>query len=80
MVAVDGKLVWADGFGVAGRHHFSPMHGEAKQPWLQLCKQAASEQDPQRLIARVAEINRLLEAKGERLKRLRNPPAIDSAD
>jgi hypothetical protein len=35
--------------------------------WLELCKQAAIEQDPQKLMALVKEINDLLEAKERRL-------------
>jgi hypothetical protein len=36
--------------------------------WKQLCEQAAKEQDPEKLMELVAEINRLLEAKERRLK------------
>jgi len=40
------------------------MPSDGKQEkWLELCGQAAKEQNPQRLIALVEEINRLLEAK-----------------
>ena len=43
------------------------MLGEKKQRWLELCAQAAVEQDPQRLLALVKQINDLLEEKERRL-------------
>jgi len=43
------------------------MLGQAKQRWLQLCEQAAAEQNPQKLLEFAAEIKRLLEAKKIRL-------------
>jgi hypothetical protein len=43
------------------------MQGETKERWMELAAQAASEQDPQRLIELVREINELLEAKERRL-------------
>ena len=47
------------------------MKGEAKERWLHLCEMAANEQDPDKLVALVTEINRILEEKEQRLKRLR---------
>jgi hypothetical protein len=44
------------------------MDGEKKEQWLQLCEQAAREQDPAKLLRLVEEINRLLEEKERRLK------------
>jgi hypothetical protein len=41
---------------------------ENRERWMQLCEQAANEQDPEKLMELVAEINRLLEAKERRLK------------
>jgi hypothetical protein len=38
-----------------------------KEHWRQLCEQAAMEQDPDKLLELVSEINRLLEAKERRL-------------
>lgn len=39
------------------------MRRDVKQEkWMELCAQAAKEQDPQKLLALVDEINRLLEA------------------
>ena len=45
------------------------MRGEDAERWKELCAQAAKEQDPEKLMALVAEINRLLERKSERLQR-----------
>jgi hypothetical protein len=45
------------------------MQGKVKEQWLQLCEQAAVEQDSQKLIALVEEINRMLDEKEQRLKR-----------
>ena len=42
-----------------------------KQHWMELCQQASVEQDPEKLLELVNEINRLLEEKEERLKNLR---------
>ena len=46
------------------------MKGQQKEYWMQLCEQAANEQDPDRLMALVREINRLLEEKERRLKNI----------
>jgi len=56
------------------------MQGEGKEGWLQFWEQAANEQVPKDSSHGSPEINRLPEAKDERLKKLRNPPTIDSAD
>ena len=47
------------------------MQGERRERWLDLCMQAAEEHDPMKLLALITEINDLLEAKEERLKRQR---------
>jgi hypothetical protein len=44
------------------------MKGETGEHWKQLCAQAATEQDPAKLLELVKEINRLLLEKQERLK------------
>jgi hypothetical protein len=44
------------------------MFGDEKERWMELCELAAKEQDSVKLMALVAEINRILEAKEERLK------------
>src|SRR5215469_3288349 len=44
---------------------------ESTERWMQLCAQAATEEDPMKLIALVNEINDLLEQKERRLGMLR---------
>jgi hypothetical protein len=44
------------------------MQGKTKERWIELCEQAAVEQDREKLLELVAEINRLLTEKDERLK------------
>ena len=43
------------------------MKGETQERWQQLCAQAATEQDPQKLMDLITEINRLLQEKEQRL-------------
>jgi hypothetical protein len=43
------------------------MQGEKKERWMELCAQAAVEQDPEKLMELVREINNLLEEKERRL-------------
>lgn len=43
------------------------MQGETKERWLLLCEQAAVEEDAERLLELVKEINRILEEKEKRL-------------
>ena len=45
------------------------MQGETKERWIQLCEQAASEQDSQKLIKLLDEIFRLLEEKRLRVSK-----------
>ena len=54
------------------------MQNEVKERWLELCEQAANEQNVKKLLVLVKEINRLLEEKHKRLDQRdhRNPPAI----
>ena len=47
---------------------------DQREPWMQLCAQAATEQDPDKLMALIAEINRLLEAKERRLRHSTSDP------
>ena len=47
------------------------MEGETKERWFQLAQLAAVEQDPEKLIVLVQEINRLLDEKEERLNQRR---------
>jgi len=48
------------------------LQGANKERWFELCEQAATEQDPQKLLELIREINRLLE---EKQQRLRCPPS-----
>ena len=41
---------------------------EHQERWKQLCEEAANEQDPEKLMKLIKEINRLLEAKEQRLR------------
>jgi hypothetical protein len=43
------------------------MQGDTAERWRKLCEQAAIEQDPKKLLELAEEINRLLEAKEQRL-------------
>jgi hypothetical protein len=47
--------------------HAAPPDGQGDEVWMALCGQAAVEQDPKRLLDLVREINRLLEARKQRL-------------
>jgi hypothetical protein len=51
---------------------------EHRERWMQLCEQAANEQDPEKFMELIAEIDRLLEGKERRLKG--NRSATESAD
>lgn len=52
------------------------MQGEKKERWMELCAQAAVEQDPEKLMALVNEINKLLKEKEQRLG-FRSPESSD---
>jgi hypothetical protein len=41
---------------------------ENREKWIELCEQAANEQDPKKLMDLVSQIEALLEAKEQRLK------------
>jgi hypothetical protein len=45
--------------------------GEARERWMELCAQAAEEQDPAKLLLLVRQINDLLEEKEARLNQKR---------
>jgi hypothetical protein len=49
------------------------MLNEEKQKWIELCKLAAEEQDPEKFMALVREMNRLVAAKEERLEQAQIP-------
>ena len=44
------------------------MQGEKAEQWRAVCEQAAIEQDPEKLMRLVEQINRLLEEKEQRLR------------
>jgi hypothetical protein len=50
---------------------------ENEEHWKDLCRQAATEQDPHKLSELVTEINRLLKEKEDRLKALRSAKDTD---
>lgn len=43
------------------------MKGPMKERWMELCEQAVNEQDPERFMKLMREINDLLEAKADRI-------------
>ena len=45
------------------------MQEKVKEDWLQLCEQVAIEQNPERMIELIRELNRMLDEKQQRLKR-----------
>jgi hypothetical protein len=48
--------------------------------WMELCKKASTEQDPQKLIALTTEINRLLREKQERAEGNTKPADANRMD
>jgi hypothetical protein len=55
------------------------MKGETRERWQRLCELAADEQDHEKLLELVKEINDLLEAKEKRLATQRKPPSDESS-
>ena len=53
------------------------MKGEKREIWMHLCEQAAVEQDPDKLMDLIKQINQLLEEKERRLKGNLNSPNRD---
>ena len=49
---------------------WATVQGKTKERWLELCERATVEQDTQKLMALIAEINQLLEEKEQRLKKM----------
>ena len=54
------------------------MKGEKREIWMHLCEQAAVEQDPDKLMDLIKQINQLLEEKERRLKGNLKSPNSDS--
>ena len=55
------------------------MNDETKERWEILCEQAATEQDPAKLMELVTEINKMLDEKHERLKQSLKQPQTESS-
>jgi hypothetical protein len=53
------------------------LKGGKKEIWMHLCEQAAVEQDPDKLMDLIKQINQLLEEKERRLKNESNRPNRD---
>jgi hypothetical protein len=53
------------------------MQGRTRERWQELCILAADEQDSEKLLEFVKEINRFLEEKEQRLAKLRKQAAAD---
>jgi hypothetical protein len=51
---------------------------ENQEEWMELCRRAANEQDPEKFLELIVQINRLLEAKEGRLRGGR--PTIEPTD
>ena len=49
------------------------MIAKQKEKWMEVCELAVKEQDPEKLMALVTEIDRLLEEKTQRLKKAHHP-------
>jgi len=47
------------------------MQGENEERWIQLCRKAIDERDPDKLMQIMEQINRMLEEKEQRLKERR---------
>lgn len=57
------------------------MKGQKREIWMHLCEQAATEQDPDKLMDLIKQINQLLEEKELRLKGNVNPlNRVDKTD
>jgi hypothetical protein len=50
-------------------HRRPQLKGETKEHWMELCRQAAVEQNPERLMELIHAINRILDEKEQRLRR-----------
>jgi hypothetical protein len=61
--------VWVAGqSSLSAKTEANAMKDKTKEVWEQFCERATVEQDPDKLIKLVAEINRMLEEKDHRLK------------
>jgi hypothetical protein len=51
------------------------MQDDEEERWMNLCQQASTEQDPEKLLKLIAEINDLLESKEKRRLDFLTPPS-----
>ena len=73
------EQTWHNAFDIrASPDEGGLMRGEKKEEWMALCEQAATEQDPEKLMALVAEIDRLLAEKQQRLEKQAPSPETDA--
>jgi hypothetical protein len=56
------------------KSRYTPLEGETRELWQKLCEQAATEQDPERLLQLSLEINRLLTQKESRIQSKKSGP------
>ena len=56
------------------------MQGKLNEEWMQLCEQAVVEQDAEKLMVLVTEINRMLDEKEQRLKSFRDVVGEESQE
>lgn len=56
------------------------MNDFTNERWMRLCELAANEQDPEKLLKLVVEINRLLDQRETLLKGQRKIPHVNSPD
>ena len=71
---VELVLSWSSRRLPNGATIFPFMYGKTKERWLELCEQAANEQDTAKLKALIEDIARLLKEKEDHLKA--KPPGI----
>jgi hypothetical protein len=56
---------------VASERRRAKMEGEKRERWMRLCVEVADEQDSNRLLELISEVNRLLHEKEMRLRNVR---------
>ena len=61
-------FLYQEGCGWIHEARVTVMEGKNRERWLELCLQAANEQDEKKFMALIQEINHLLDKKEERLR------------
>jgi hypothetical protein len=72
VIAIFQQLRWAARAvesSAEGYNSSCTMEGQKKEPWMELCAQAAVEQDPDKLHALVDEVPRLLQEDDDQRRR-----------